>query len=253
MSSQAGVVVDGAGFPKSLRMGCSHSVTWYAQRLATAFHGWLLEPAVSTRDALGRAIAEVVSQHEDMCDLAAGSPSAAVAGWRVAGDRLEYLVLCDCSVLLRDHTGRSEEITDRRLDKLVEPQVQVRGQEVADAGCDAAELLAVRRAAVEAGRNVPGGFWCCQNEPEAAQHALTGEHALSNLWGAVLATDGATRGLHLLPGTHDLDGLVTRALDGAHTSILGEIRAAEQAAKHTLAARAIKVHDDATLMSLRTT
>ena len=84
-----------------------------------------------------------------------------------------------------------------------------------------------------------------------AEHALIGEHALSDLRGAVLATDGATRGLHLLRGTHDLDGLVTPALDGAHSSVLSEIRAAERAAETVLRARAIKVHDDATLVSLR--
>jgi hypothetical protein len=183
-------------------------------------------------------------------DLAAGSPSAAIAAWRIGEAHLEYLVLCDCSVLLGDHTGRSDEITDRRLDDLVDLRLRALSQDLVSE-CDAAgELLAIRRATVEAGRNIPGGFWCCQNEPEAAEHALTGRHALSGLRGAVLATDGATRGLHLLPSTHDLDGLVTRALDGAHSSILSEIRAAEHAASAALTARAIKVHDDATLVSL---
>jgi hypothetical protein len=219
--------------------------------LATSFHAWLLESAVSMREALGRAIADVALQHEDRCDLAAGSPSAAVAGWRIGEAHLEYLVLCDCSVLLGHHAGRSDEITDRRLDDLVEPRLRALSQDLVSE-CDAAgELLAVRRATVEAGRNIPGGFWCCQNEPKAAEYAMTGKHALSDLRGAVLATDGATRGLHVLPGTRNLDGLVTRALDGAHSSILSEIRAAERAAKAVLSARAVKVHDDATLVSLR--
>ena len=45
---------------------------------------------------------------------------------------------------------------------------------------------------------------------------------------------GSTRGLHLLRGTHDVDGLVVRAVDGAHSSILSEIRAAERAAETVL-------------------
>lgn len=252
VSLRTAVVVDGAGLPRSLRTGCSHSVAWYAQTLATAFHDCLLESGASMRDALGQAITDVTSQHQDSCDLAAGSPSAAVAGWRITKTHLEYLVLCDCSVLLCHETGSCEEITDRRLDELVEPQVPPRAQAPAEDETDPARgVLAARRIAVEAGRNIPGGFWCCQNEPEAAQHALTGERVLSNLRGAVLATDGATRGLHLLRGTHDLRGLVTRALDGAHANVLREIRAAEREARTVLSARAVKVHDDATLVGLR--
>jgi hypothetical protein len=231
VSPQAAVVVDGAGFPKSLRMGCSHSVTWYARMLATSFHAWLLESAISMREALAGRLP--TWPHSTGID--AISPPGLHRPPLPAGEH---------------HPGRSDEITDRRLDDWVERRLRAFSQDRVGE-CDAAgELLAVRRATVEAGRNVPGGFWCCQNEPEAAEYALAGKHALSDLRGAILATDGATRGLHLLPGTHDLDGLVTRVLDGAHSSIFSEIRAAERAASAVLSARAVKVHDDATLVSL---
>jgi hypothetical protein len=156
VSRQAAVVVDGAGFPKSLRMGCVHSVAWYAQALATSFHGWLVDAAVSMREALSRAISDVVSQHQERCELAAGSPSAAVACWRLGKTHLEYLVLCDCSVLLLDRAGSGREITDRRVDERVEPQLQAAKESLAGTSDVAGQLLAVRRAAVKAARNVPG-------------------------------------------------------------------------------------------------
>jgi hypothetical protein len=98
---------------------------------------------------------------------------------------------------------------DRRLDDLVERRLRALSRDLVSE-CDAAgELLAICRATVEAGRNVPAGFWCSQNEPEAAEHALTVQHALSGLRGEVLATD---------------------------------------AASVVLSARAVKIHDDATLV-----
>jgi hypothetical protein len=72
-----------------------------------------------------------------------------------------------------------------------------------------------------------------------------------DLRGAVLASDGATRGLHLLPGLHDVDSLVSSAGHGAHPRVLSEIRAAERGASRALRAGAVKVHDDATPVSLR--
>lgn len=164
VSSRAAVVVDGAGLPKSLRTGCCQSVAWHARML-------------------GSAISEVASQHGDTCDLAAGSQSPAVAAWRIREPHLEYLVLGDCSVLLRDVAGRCEEVTHRRLDALVESQVKAGKRDLTDGKDLAPELLAARRAAVEAGRNIPGGFWCCQHDPAAARHSLIGRRVLSNLRG----------------------------------------------------------------------
>jgi hypothetical protein len=89
---QVAVVVDGAGIPSSLRSGCSHSVAWYSRTLAMAFQLHLADPCVM-RDALRSAIADVVAEHENTCDLAEGSPSATVAAWRITSSDLDYLVL----------------------------------------------------------------------------------------------------------------------------------------------------------------
>jgi hypothetical protein len=50
------------------------------------FH--LADPCVKMRDGLRSAIADVVAELENTCDLAAGSPSATVAAWRITGPGL---------------------------------------------------------------------------------------------------------------------------------------------------------------------
>lgn len=249
---QIAVVVDGAGIPSSLRSGCSHSVAWYSRTLATTFQLHLAAPRVTMQDGLRSAIAEVVAKHENTCDLAAGSPSATVAAWRITGPDLEYLVLCDSSLLLSFTDGRQLEVTDNRLSQVVEPWVENALAKRAQSGLSTSphEIRAASRQAVESLRNTPGGFWCCHNDPAAADEALQGSIPLAALRGVVLATDGATRGIHLL-GSHTLAETVDAALSSTAEELLRQIRAAEDAQIKSLTLQAVKVHDDATLVSAK--
>ena len=43
------IVVDGAGLPESMRMGCNHSVAWFSGALASAFQHNLNEAGASMR------------------------------------------------------------------------------------------------------------------------------------------------------------------------------------------------------------
>jgi hypothetical protein len=249
---QVAVVVDGAGIPSSLRSGCSHSVAWYSRTLAMAFQLHLADPSVKMRDALRSAIADVVAEHENTCDLAAGSPSATVAAWRITSSDLEYLVLCDSSLLLSFTDGRHLEVTDDRLSQVVEPWVEAALAKRSKGGLSISphDFRAASREAVESLRNTSEGFWCCHNDPAAADEALQGSIPLAALRGVVLATDGATRGIHLL-GSHTLEETILAALSGTHDELLGQIRAAEDAQAQSLILQAVKVHDDATLVSAR--
>lgn len=251
-SSHVAVVVDGAGFPKSMRSGCSHSVAWYSRTLAAAFQFFLTDLQVTMRDALASAISNVVAEHENLCDLAAGSPSATVAAWRVTESHLEYLVLCDSSILLSFVDGRYLEVTDDRISRVIEPWIGAalaQGSRT-DLMISPQELLAVRGEALDTLRNTSNGFWCAQNDPAAADEALEGSIPLHELRGVVLATDGVTRGIHLLD-SHTLEETVEAALFNGHDQLLEQIRAAEDDQRETLVLSAIKVHDDATLVSAK--
>src|SRR5262245_43808677 len=83
---------------------------------------------------------------------------------------MDYLVLCDSSVVLQRHDG-CEVVTDYRTDR----------------------LPAYDRVTVEQLRNVPGGSWVASTEPRAAQHCLTGTVEQSALLAVLACTDGVSR------------------------------------------------------------
>jgi hypothetical protein len=245
-----GVVVDGAGIPADLRAGCCHTVAWYANILATTFRDLLERRSSDMRGALAEAIAEVTASHQYSCRLDEGSPSATVAAWRLTPHTVEYLVLCDASIILSRRDRTVAELTDDRIARVTAriteehtKQAQARGDALASD-----DLRAARRAAVEGARNRPGGFWCCQTDPNAASEAMAGQADPDAVRAVLAASDGATRGhqlLHVLPVTE----LVQAVIDGEAATAIETIRLAERR-DTTLAPRGIKQHDDATLVCL---
>jgi hypothetical protein len=239
------VVVDGAGLPAELRAGCRHSVAWFATSVADTLHGLLLSRQRSMKDALAEAIAMVRASHEATCRLSDGSPSATVAAWRTSGDQLQYLVLCDASLVLVDHDGTASEVTDHRLQDLIEalPSADSR-----DVPTDRDEARALRRAAVEAARNTPGGFWCVHTDPAAAAEALSGEVPVADLRGVVACSDGAARAYDLLH-THTLNEFAALVLRGEGEVLAARVRAAETERAQDLRRDGIKIHDDLTIVA----
>ena len=94
------VLLDGAGIPGS-EAQCRHGTAWYSHTLGGSLLGSLSRtPEVSLVAALADAIEFVASQHRDTCDLLhPNSPQASAAVVRIAGHRLDYLVLGDIFVV----------------------------------------------------------------------------------------------------------------------------------------------------------
>lgn len=239
------VVIDGAGIPAELRSGCSHSVAWFAQSVADTLHGLLVSRSSSMSDALAETIVQVKASHEMTCDLAEGSPSATVAAWRMADDHLEHLVLCDASLILVDDHGRAIEITDHRLQRVLG---SVEPLDATGAAADGDQLRAARRFAVEAARNVPGGFWCVHTDASAATEAVHGVVPVTGLAGVLALSDGGARAYELL-GTHTLDEFAGQALSGELQALSETIRNAETHQADDLRRQGLKIHDDITIVA----
>lgn len=187
------VLIDGAGGVSGSDSVCRHGVAWYAGRLGGELLGLLSLDADRTLPALlSDAIERVADAHRVTCDLAdPRSPWATVAILRVCDGCADYLVLGD-SVLVLDRAGAPLVVSDQREVTIGRPYRSA--LEAASPG--STEYEQIRREAIDvlrANRNQPGGYWVAKEDPRAAAEAIVGGCHISELTGAVLLSNGASR------------------------------------------------------------
>lgn len=235
------VLLDGAGLPKEWGSGCVHSVHWYVQQLGPALLEAALAPGTSLKAALAAAITTTAARHADTCDLGhQNSPSATVIVVRIGEREVEALVLADSTLLVAAPDGDDEDdpalvraFTDPTLDDL------------------ASRLRAAGRSGELPGlRNVPGGFWCAQDDPAEAEHALTWSWPRREVGMVAALSDGAARVVDLFG---DLTWLQVADLlrSGDADRVLDRVRELEDADPDRSRWARNKHHDDATIGVIR--
>ncbi|WP_159026612.1 integrase [Streptomyces vietnamensis] len=192
-SPTAVVVLDGLSAPKDLPMGCIHGTPWFVQQLGTRLINLISSDTVPLQEALRTAISEVNALHRDSCALDQEAvPASTVVMIRKRVDDLDYLVLSD-NVLLLDLGERGvQAIVDKRVEEVagVEMRAALRGPTgTPDHATRVSALVTVQRQL----RNRPGGYWVAATDPAAADEAITGTIALTQIRQAALLTDGASR------------------------------------------------------------
>ncbi|MER5276921.1 protein phosphatase 2C domain-containing protein [Streptomyces sp. NPDC002809] len=232
------VVLDGVSTVPGNGSGCHHGTAWFAGELA----GRLLEHAQAPEggldDALYRALTDVVGSHGDACDLSVPDPpAAALAVVRERRGRMEYLVLCDCTIVA-DVAGTVRRITDDRLSGLDLPERRAVLEDPTPAAY-AALLEAKRRR-----RNTPGGYWVAAGEPAAAWAAVKGSFPVGDVRRIALMTDGVSCAVDRYR-LMDWAGLLD-TLEDEPTALVRRIREAEQKASRGTRNSLTKLHDDAT-------
>jgi hypothetical protein len=185
----AAVLIDGAGIPGSESI-CRHGVAWYASRLGGSLLSLLsLARNRSLPALLAEAIAQVTDDHRNTCDVASPiSPSATVAILRLSDGLIEHLVLGDSVLVLDSVDGAPLVVSDPR-EVIISRSYQSALETTAEGSDEYHRLLRDLRA----NRNRPGGFWVAKDDPGAADEALTGSCPISELTGAVLLSNGASR------------------------------------------------------------
>lgn len=192
-TSDAVVLLDGAGTPPGSDSGCSHGVAWYSRTLGSTLLASMTQGDGALLELLADGIKAVSSLHDGTCDLShPGSPSATVVMLRRTPDAVEWLVLADSVLVLDVGTAEPMVITDDR-----EAQVGARYRARMDAlDSGSREHVAARREYVEAmraHRNRDGGFWVAATDPLAAERALVGDMPAERVRAAALLSDGASR------------------------------------------------------------
>ncbi|RBM18092.1 hypothetical protein DI005_20065 [Prauserella sp. PE36] len=161
-------------------------------------------------------------------------PAAAVGIARRNGRWLEWLVLADVSLLIRDRNNGFQVVTDSRVDDAQDSSLR-------EAALNLPIGTAAQRAAVKAmsvdqltQRNVKDGYWVAAANPEAADHAITGRTAIADIDSVALMTDGVShlvtlyneaRWLGVMEILHDSgpDALIARVRDAEQRDPYGEI------------------------------
>jgi serine/threonine protein phosphatase PrpC len=225
-SDSFAVVIDGVTRLPGLDNGCAHDPVWLVHTLGTQLTELLSSAKhAPLPDVLAEAILRLRACHEGGCDLTnPDSPSATVAIARERDEYVDYLVLCDSTVVL-DGYDSCQAVTDDRT----------------------ARLPAYDRESVAKLRNAPDGFWVVSTVPEAAGHALTGSVPRQSLRQVVLCTDGLSRLVERFDRTWP-DVLAILKHRGPRGAVEA-VRAAERA--HPEAHRHGKAHDDATVAVCR--
>lgn len=187
------VLTDGAGGVAGAELVCRHGVGWYATRLGVELLTLLPgDPDSPLPTLLAEAIGRVADAHRDTCDVTdPRSPWAAVAMLRLAGDRVDHLVLGDATLVL-DRVGGPVVVADRRETTIMQPYEDALATLVEGS----AEYEKVYREALtvhRGSRNRPGGYWVVKEDPRVAEQAFTGSCPVAELSGAVLLSNGASR------------------------------------------------------------
>jgi hypothetical protein len=230
----AAVLIDGAGIPGTESI-CRHGVAWYASRLGGSLLGLLsLAGERSLSVLLAEAIEQVTDDHRDTCDVANPiSPSATVAILRLSDGLIEYLVLGD-SVLVLDRAAGAPLVVSDPREVVISRSYESALEAVAKGGEEYHRILRDLRA----NRNRPGGFWVAKDDPRAADEAVTGSCPISELTGAVLLSNGASRIVDRF-GLTDWPGVMSVLASSGPAEIIRRVRQAE--ARHAVAV------DDATI------
>ncbi|MEV4556138.1 protein phosphatase 2C domain-containing protein [Kitasatospora sp. NPDC049285] len=237
------LVLDGAGLPEGTPTGCVHGVGWFVRSLGVRLLRHAAERDAELTECLADALAETAGLHAGGCDLGDPmTPSATVAVVRRRGERLEWLVLADSTVLL-DLADGLRVVADHRVSEVTTRQrFELAGRLE---GLPAGERRALLTAAQREAMNTSDGYWVAAANPDAAAHARTGSAPWTDLRHAALLTDGAARPVDDF-ATDDWPGLLTLLREAGPQALIDHTRALERTDPHHHRWPRTKTHDDAT-------
>jgi len=247
VTPELAAVLDGVTVPDESTTGCSHGTAWYVRQLGSRLLTLASDPGHTLPHALADAIRQVAALHPG-CDLTQpGTPSAAVALLRAAGDVVEHLVLADTVLLLDTHRGL-QVVTDDRLDDVAVAEHEAISRFPIGSPAHHHKVERFVDAKYRA-RNQAGGYWVAGVEPAAADQALIGSIARQELRRVALLSDGASCLVDrygLATWTELLD-----VLDQRPGELIRRIRAAEATDPEGQRWPRYKQSDDATAVYLK--
>ncbi|MCW6528865.1 protein phosphatase 2C domain-containing protein [Sphingomonas sp. MMSM20] len=251
-------VIDGATGIGAALLDAPSDASWLAHRVDAAFRALLAEqPMIATtvlvrraieicRDALAAAATRAPEgPHEH--------PSAAFAMLRDFGDHVELTSLADCAVAYVDEAGQAQLFSDGSHETIERRTLDLAAQIFA-ADPDPAPAALTERLLpqLQANRrlmNRADGYWVLGIEPDAADHLSQRRLPARKGQRFALVSDGFLRLVDLfgVATPHDLLAIDDAAQWDAWLARLRAIEREPESRRHYVR---VKIHDDATLLTL---
>lgn len=222
---------------------------WYARTLLDSIRG-RLQLGGDLTDCLADAIATVRDQYS----LTPGGPSSTVLLARTRADAVDLLALGDSTLVIERADHSLEVLTDDRLATVGTAERRAyRDRLLAGGGFDTehTRLLGRLQERQRTARNLDGGYWVAESEPDAARHAITRTLPLSAVRGLLLLTDGAAAGVARYAQPADWPNLLRRLDRTGIASYFDALHHVEEADPTGQRWPRAKVHDDKTAARLR--
>ena len=190
-----GIVVDGSsGLDKRKVTNYPTDAAWYSETLKN----YLVEhinDKLNLKELMRNAIIAIDNEYNKFpgTENITSKPSAAIALYRIADDVLEYFVLGDCSIILRNSNNEllhlhQDDISN--LDQININKMVVIANELGIDVADALPLIQEDLLRTRLTQNTEGGYWIVSNCPEAVDHALYGEVPAENIEQIAAMSDG---------------------------------------------------------------
>lgn len=252
-------VIDGAtNLGSSLLALDGDDGAWLAEHTHRFLQNWDSSTDVTLQDGLTKLSKSLANDYMRLVQAADVSPpiqpSASLAVIRLTGNKMEYLLLGDCSITVLDPTEHSFTLlttTDlTRLDQIaIRELAHFTGQGLSFSAAKEAISPTLKRH--RRMMNQSGGYWIFGLEPSALGHSLHGHLSVSEGKVFILASDGFSRiwdTYHTVqPGWDSYKEIETQGLSGA----LERLRATERGDFEVTKWPRLKISDDASVVVVK--
>lgn len=231
---------------------------WFAKSLAELLDFELQKEksaTVSLTDILKNAAAKLQGKLDAFgyAECREGYPSACVSILRMVGERLEYLVLGDCPILLEGPEGvkllYDDSVTkrDNEVVEWIKEQHRVRGISFSEARKEARGLLRKNRREM----NRPDSYWIFEPTGRGVAHAMKGSMDAAGIQGAALLSDGFYEAYEVFGIAASVDRFYAMIKEQEPVRLLEWLRREQENGMESERACRLKERDDASLIWAR--
>lgn len=189
-------VIDGAtGLLKENISDMPSDAQWFAQSLKNYLIENLSNYSLSIKDIIRNAILEINKKYNHFkgADKITSKPSASIALFRIYNDILEYFILGDCALIIKDYKNKIKHIKINDLTNLdnlnIKKMKSIACKNQIDV-IDARNLINNDLLKTRLSQNTEEGYWIISDNLEAVNHALCGTMPVKNIKELIGISDG---------------------------------------------------------------